>query len=66
MRVVQPVWEESEGQQTLHCCQCIVLIIVLLLWQHGDMTGIPPQMVHSYKGFNGATTTGATQMKNVS
>ena len=26
---------------------------VLLLWQHGDMTGIPLQVVHSYKCFNG-------------
>ena len=27
--------------------------MVLLLWQHGDMTGIPPQVVQSYKCFNG-------------
>ena len=27
--------------------------MVLLLWQHGEMTGIPPQVVHSYKCFNG-------------
>ena len=25
---------------------CIVLIMVLLLWKHGDMTGIPAQVVH--------------------
>ena len=27
--------------------------MVLLLWQHGDMTGIPPQVVYSNKCFNG-------------
>ena len=31
----------------------ILLIMVFLVWQHGDMTEIPPQEVHSYKCFNG-------------
>ena len=33
--------------------KCIVLIMVLLLWKHGDMTGISLQVVQFYKWFNG-------------
>ena len=41
----------SEDRLPLYCAHN-----VLLLWQHGDMTEIPPQVVHSYKGFNGKLT----------
>ena len=37
----------SKDRLPLHCDHN-----VLLLWQHGDMTGIPPQAVYSYKFFN--------------